>query len=64
MQKFKVIRNEEGDYFMSNGEKRYAIEYASLDEYGNVIDYGEDWQFFDTEKEANKFIKQYNKQLN
>jgi hypothetical protein len=44
--------------------KMYSIEYASIDEYGNVIDYGLDFDSFESEEEAENHIKKYNNPLN
>jgi hypothetical protein len=61
MKKYKAIRCQDADYILDNN-KRYSIEYASIDEEGNIIDYGLDYESFSSEKEAENHIKKYNNQ--
>lgn len=63
MTRYKAIRCQDADYFMDEN-KMYSIEYASIDEYGNVIDYGLDFDSFESEEEAENHIKKYNNPLN
>jgi hypothetical protein len=63
MTRYKAIRCQDADYFMDE-KKMYSIEYASIDEYGNVIDYGIDFDSFESEEEAENHIKKYNNPLN
>jgi hypothetical protein len=63
MTRYKAIRCQDADYFMDE-KKMYSIEYASIDEYGNVIDYGLDFDSFESEEEAENHIKKYNNPLN
>ena len=63
MTRYKAIGNQDADYFMDN-KKMYTIEYASIDEYGNVIDYGLDYDSFESKEEAENHIKKYNNPLN
>jgi len=63
MIRHKAIRCQDADYFMDN-KKMYSIEYASIDEYENVIDYGLDYDSFESEEEAENHIKKYNNPLN
>jgi hypothetical protein len=63
MTRYKAIRCQDADYFMDE-KKMYSIEYTSIDEYGNVIDYGLDFDSFESEEEAENHIKKYNNPLN
>ncbi len=63
MTRYKAIRCQDADYFMDE-KKMYSIEYASIDEYGNVIDYGLEFDSFESEEEAENHIKKYNNPLN
>ena len=58
-EKIKVSRCEDADYILDN-EKRYAVEYISIDENGYPIDFGLDYDYFDSEEEAEEFITDYN----
>ena len=64
MIKYKVLRCIHADYILNN-KYRYAVEYITIDENNYPIDFGIDFDYFDTEEDANEFIKNYNnKQLN
>lgn len=51
----RAHRNYDTDYISESGKKRIGVE--MIDEHDEVVDY----EYFDTEKEANTFIKQTNK---
>jgi hypothetical protein len=51
-----AVRNEGIDEVSLNGKKRYGVEIQD-EESGDVLDY----EYFDSEKEANKFISRYKK---
>jgi hypothetical protein len=55
---YKLIRNSDADY-----DEKYAVELILIDEYGYSIDYGIDYEYFDTEEQAEKRINNYNKKL-
>jgi hypothetical protein len=62
MTRYKAIRNQDADYIIDN-KKMYAVEYASIDKHENVIDYGIDYDSFESEEEAENHIKKYNNPL-
>jgi hypothetical protein len=47
-----------------DNKKMYSVEYASIDKHENVIDYGLDYDSFESEEEAENHIKKYNNPLN
>jgi|688.fasta_scaffold2354049_2 hypothetical protein len=53
--KNRASRNYDTDYISEDGKKRLGVEIIDKDD--EVVDY----EYFDTEKEANEFIKQTNK---
>ena len=59
MIKYKVARCIDADYILNN-KNRYAVEYISIDENNYPIDFGIDFDYFDTEEEAEEFINDYN----
>jgi hypothetical protein len=62
MIKYKATRCPDADYIIDN-QKKYAVEYCSIDKDGNVIDHGIDYDSFESEEEAQEYIKKHN-QLN
>lgn len=49
------VRNYDADYITEDGTKRYGVNLEN--ECGDVLDY----EYFSTEKKAEKFVKELNK---
>jgi len=62
MKKFKVSRCEDSDYILDS-KRRYGVEYISIDKDGNPIDFGMDYDYFNSELEAETFVKNYNTKI-
>lgn len=57
-----LIRNSDADEIDEEGQPRYAVEYCFKDfENDFVIEYGLDYDYFNTEDEAFKIIDEFNK---
>ena len=63
MTRYKATRCYDADYIIDN-QKKYAVEYCSIDKEGNIIDHGIDYDSFESEEEAENHIKKYNNPLN
>lgn len=59
MNNIKTTLNQDANYF-ENGTQKFAVEYFSIDENGNAIDYCLDWSYFDNENDALDFINKFN----
>ncbi len=58
----KLVAKRCSDFdYPDYNERPYAVVLDIHDSEGHYIEQGTDWSYFATEKEAEEFIKQYNK---
>tara|TARA_R110000751_G_scaffold34298_4_gene85011 strand:+ start:662 stop:853 length:192 start_codon:yes stop_codon:yes gene_type:complete len=56
----KIIAVRVSDFDMVRSDRPYAVCLDIFDLEDNFLESGTDWSYFSTEKEAMKFIKEYN----
>ncbi len=59
MNKLKAVRVF--DFDIKNDERPHAVCLDVYDTNDDFIESGTDWSYFETEKEAQEYIKQFNK---